>query len=428
LRNSVARRFHFVAGLLLITGAGWTQKTTTPAEEAPVSPQLTISFQRQTIRESDRIPVQMFLLNPSDKVLTETTLKWSIPSGFLSLYPEPCEKSLAEFQQAYPQGAKPSFIWDTIPSNSDARSVQTKEFCLVSSTANEDSFNLVFELQFAWIAKDGRKRHSMITLEKPIKSAFLGSDTLAGIPLGLVSFFVPGLLFWMLLDWWKTPWRVQGNVLGDKMIYSVLLSLLLVAMLAPIGPLKPYLDVTSGLSMVKVALLALVGAAGGFIAGGVDRSVRRYKAQRALHIDDPDLVLFKKLLRLNQGKVKPSTILRTKEGDQYRGSVGAQTATHTYLMGWYQIMRDPAQPEIDGALKTELGGLIELGDYCAALALAQKKQLKVAERDYIFKRAQNSDEESQSPAIVRLIKTKAEVDGVIDVQDKADASQPLVLG
>jgi hypothetical protein len=374
-----------------------------------------ISFERQTIWESDRLPVHVVLSNPSDKPLSNVSLSWNIPSAFLTLYPESCEPNPSQ-----PTAATPVFVWAAVPANKEAGSVQTHDFCLVSSNAGEDTFNLIFVLQYAY-GEAGNLKYGVLTQEKPIKSAFLGSDTLAGIPLGLASLFIPGLLFWLLLDLFQTPWRVQGNVLGDKMIYSILVSLALIAVFRILGPMRPYLDMTSGLNMTKVAMLAIVGAASGFFIGGGDRACRWYKAKQSLHPDDQDLVLFAKLLQLNKGKQKPNSTLQTADGTRYRGSVGAQKDTQTFLMGWYQI------EGAAGPLKTKLEGLIQRGDYTTALKIAgeEKNHLTVNQRDFIYKQPPGGAE-TQADALMRLVKTANEVPGPIQILENAN-NEPLIV-
>ncbi len=72
----------FLAGLaLLFSRVMLCQKATSPAAVTTVTPNLVISFERQTIRENDRIPVHVILSNPSDKALSDLTLSWDILSN-----------------------------------------------------------------------------------------------------------------------------------------------------------------------------------------------------------------------------------------------------------------------------------------------------------------------------------------------------------
>jgi hypothetical protein len=404
-----------VTPVLFFSRADWADPQASAAPAAPVLPTLLISFERQTIWESDRLPVHVVLANPSDKPLSNVSLSWSIPSAFLTLYPKACDPD-----PSASTASNPAFVWPLVPANKEPTSVQTHDFCLVSRNAGEDTFNLLFTLQYSY-GDPGNGGHAVLTQEKSIKSAFLGSDTLAGVPLGLASLFIPGLLFWLLLDLFQTPWRVQGNVVGDKMIYSILVSLALIAVFRIMGPLKPYLDIAPGLNMNKVAALAFVGAASGFLVGGADRAWRWYQANQSLHPDDEDLVLFAKLLELNKGKRKPNTTVQTADGTRYRGSVGAQKDTQTYLVGWYQI------EGAVGALKTKLDGLVQRGDYTTALKIAMKENthLKVTQRDFIWKEPPGQPQ-NQFDALTRLVKAASEVPGPIVVVENA-SNEPLVV-
>jgi hypothetical protein len=409
----------FVLSALLFANTGLAQKDAAGETEAPpVQAAMVISFERPTIRENDKVPVHVVISNPSDKLLSNVTLTWSIPSGVLLLVPDRCESVSTPSEPSSPPPAT-VFPWTNIASNSDPGSVQTHDFCLVSTTAAEDTLNLLFTLQYAW-TENGSLRHSAITVEKSIKSAFLGSDTLAGIPLGLASFIVPGLLFWLLLDWWQTPWRAQGNVLGDKMIYSVLVSAALVGLLDLIPPLKPYVNITSGLSMSKVLLLAGIGAVAGFVVGAGDHAWAWYRARQALSANDQELVLFAKLLRVNKGKRRPTTLVQTAAGTRYRGSVGARTAAGTFLMGWYGIQGAPED------VKKKIQRLLQSGDYTTALKTALKKNLTVTGRDYIYERPQGG-EENQAAEQMRLVKNPDEVKQPLEVTDNAADPPPVVL-
>lgn len=409
-----------VLGALLFAKTGLAQEGSAgKQDEPPVKADMVVSFERPAIREKDKVPVHVVISNPSDRALSNVTLTWNIPSDVLSLSSNSCDHVSTGRQPAAAPRVS-DFTWPAIPSNSQPQSVQTHDFCLISSNAAEDTLNLLFTLQYAW-TQDGSLRHAAVTVEKPIKSAFLGSDTLAGIPLGLASFIVPGLLFWLLLDWWQTPWRVQGSVLGDKMIYSVLVSAALIGLLGPIPPLKPYVNITSGLSMMKVLLLALAGAMAGAVVGCGDHVWARHKAKQALHPDDDALVLFKKLLRANKGKRKPTTLVQTVAGTRYRGSVGARTAAGTFLMGWYRIEGAP------DPIRKKIEKWINSGDYVTALKTALKNGLAVTSRDFIYERAAPAEPETQANGLMRLTKTPAEVTAPLEVTDNAADQLPLVL-
>jgi hypothetical protein len=416
-------KLFFVLVALLFSRTVWSQKEPVKAEGTPPPPGLVITFEKQTIREDEEIPVHIVLSNPSDKPLSDVTLSWNIPSALLRLYPQPCPSAPHRLQHSSGDTPAHEFTWGAIPANKDVGSVQTRDFCLVSSKmAGEDTFTLNFLLQYVW-NQNGSVARGVLVQEKPIRSAFLGSDTFAGVPLGLASLVVPGLLFWLILDAFQTPWRVQGGVLGDKLIYSVLVSLTLMIVLGHFDRLKSFFDIASGVSMEKVGMLAVVGAAFGLLTAGGDYALRQYCARQSLHADDPDLVLFAKLLELNKGKRKPSTILRSKDGTQCRGSVGARKGVEAFLMGWYQIEGAGASQPI----RTKIENLIKNGDYVTALKIAtnDKNGLRVTPRDYIYKQPPG-EAEDQAETLMRLVRSVDEVPGPIETTDDA-ASAPLVL-
>jgi hypothetical protein len=399
------------------------QKTPVTPEAAPPLPGLVITLEKQAIREEEQVPVHLVLFNSSDEPLSDVTLSWNLPSALLTLYPQPCSTAPHGIQPPSGNASAQKFVWGAIPANKEAGSVQTRDFCLVSSSmAGEDTYTLSFLLQYAWL-QNGAVTRGALVQEKPIKSAFLGSDTFAGVPLGLASLVVAGLLFWLTLDAFQTPWRVQGGVLGDKLIYSVLVSLALMIVLGHFDPLKSFFDIASGVSMEKVGMLAAVGAAFGLITGGTDHALRQRNARQSLHADDPDLVLFAKLLELNKGKKTPSTVLRCKDGTLYRGSVGARNGTGSFLMGWYQIEGvDPTQP-----IRGTIDGLLKKGDYVTALkvALKDKSGVTVTSNDYIYRQLPGKPED-QTEHLMRVVKSTDEAPGPLDTTDTA-AYAPLIL-
>jgi hypothetical protein len=59
---------------LLFSRTGWSQKEPVRAEGTPPPPGLVITFEKQTIREDEEIPIHIVLSNPSDKPLSDVTL------------------------------------------------------------------------------------------------------------------------------------------------------------------------------------------------------------------------------------------------------------------------------------------------------------------------------------------------------------------
>ncbi len=369
--------------ILLASTSGFTAapNDATPETEKAPSPQLVISFERQTMRENDGLPIRVFLSNASDKNLENVTLGWSTLPGTLLLYATTCDEL-----KKHPTSNSPAanVVVGKLPSQQDPKSVQSLDLCLTSTTVSNGDDNLLFNLRYDWVGKEG-PRHSVLTVEKSIKSAFLGADSLAGVPLALAGFIVPGLLFWLALDFWKTPWRIQGPTLGDKTVYSVLVSLLLVALVSVFPRFKEELDITQGLSLQKLEYLALLGGVAGMLIGGGDRWVRAISARRALQPTDDDLTLLMKLLRLNANRNQPKTIVRLANGQSFEGSVGAQGATHTFLVGWYRVHPNDKQQQPTEVIRAALAAR----DMPLAAKLVQQYHFPLDTQDFIYQQGAN---------------------------------------
>jgi len=67
-----------------------------------------------------------------------------------------------------------------------------------------------------------------------------------------------------------------GIALGDKLIYSVLASAVIMVLLSS----SSYFNLKSGLSVWKLFYLALIGAALGFVVGFVDWLIRKARKKR----------------------------------------------------------------------------------------------------------------------------------------------------
>jgi hypothetical protein len=412
-----------LAGFLILfaiaSGYSVPPAPSTAETEKPPSPQLVISFERQTMRENDQLPVRVFVSNPSDKNLENVRFSWSALPGTLVLYSKKCTD-----MQSNPgsnQAATEIPIGE-LPAQQDPKSVQSLDLCLTSTTVNNGDYNLLFNLRYDWTAKEG-PRHSVLTVEKPIKSAFLGTDSLAGVPLALAGFIVPGLLFWLALDAWKTPWRIQGPTLGDKTVYSVLVSLLLVAMVSISPYFKQMFDITQGLSLKKLEYLALLGGVAGMVIGGFDRWIRNIRTRLALHTDDDDLTLLLKLLRLNVGRSKPVTTVQLGNGQIFQGSVGAQDATDTYLMGWNLIVADPQK----ASQTEEIRKAVKAGDFALAAELASKYKFQIEPRDYIYLRGADGSFGTANPAVTRMQWPNGQVTGKPTVETEKDRDEPLTI-
>jgi hypothetical protein len=156
----------------------------------------------------------------------------------------------------------------------------------------------------------------------------------AGIPLALAGFIVPGLLFWLFVKAFGA--RLAASGLSDQMVYSVMVSVGIIAL----GAWLRRWDVSSGVSIGRLITLGVTGAVLGLIAGVIDLGVRKFiaylngeKAKQELRqrfaqqIDerDTEASLLGKLLELPAERRLEQPIFVLKNGQSYLGALGART-------------------------------------------------------------------------------------------------------
>jgi hypothetical protein len=408
-----------IAGVLLVTANGFSAAPPSPPEvEKAPAPQIVISFEHPILRENDYLAIRILLSNPSDSELQNVSISWRALPEDTELYQATCDSV-----KNAPK--KPNKLTDNriqigkLPAQKDAGSVDSLDLCLHSTAVTNGDYNLLFDLRYDWMSKSGEK-YAVVTSEKLLKSAFLGTDSFAGVPLALAGFIVPGLLFWLALDFWKTPWRIQGPTLGDKTVYSVLVSLLLVAMVSLSPFLKGFLDITQGLSLAKLGWLALLGGVAGMAVGGLDRLGRWLHTRRMLHPTDDLMTLLAKLLRLNEHRDQPRTRVTLNNGSVYEGSVGAQDTGNTYLVGWFRFRRDRTKAR----QTTEIEEAIAAGDLALAVELLNRYGFPGETRDFIHQiGADGSDAQTTDG---RMQWENKDVKGPLTVAVKT-GSQPIRL-
>ena len=311
-----------------------------PVIPDPPKPLLLVSFERQAIRENDAIPVRVWFTNEWDQSLSSVTIHIDSPSKLKwntttceKWTPKPNEelKSLQEFSLGAvgPHEVKPI------------------DMCVRSeSEVTVGDFNISFAADYSW---DAKRRHSLVTTEKQLKANLFGSDAVAGVPIALAAFIVPGLFFLLMLDWWKFPRSLGGVGLGDKLIYSILWSLPLLYIVNRISP-----DSNPGISFRKLTIYALTGLAAGLVLGagawGWRWNRERQREERQVRLEFTPEQLLGKLLAIHPDYHKPVGIMRIGN-DEYRGSLADMTDNNVVaVVGWFQIDRS----KIDGPDKAEI--------------------------------------------------------------------------
>jgi hypothetical protein len=284
------------------------------------------------MRENDQLQAKILISNEWDKPLADVVLRVTAPT-FLSW----SDTSCAEWKGAT-QGAANI---GTVGAN-DFREVTV---CLKSgSDVLVGDFNVSFTCEYSWPIGQARGR-SFVTADKTVKSSLLGSDTVAGVPIALAAFIVPGLFFWLVLERFKVPWNV-GSALGDKLVYSVVVSIILVWIMS-----WREQDRSGAIGLSRLIYFALVGGLVGAAIGGIDRVVRRLnqhqrdKQSVLAKAAEPKLgedwqVLLGKLLHHNPYCRNPLAVVRLEDGTEYRGSLVWETTEVVAIIGWFRVVKE----------------------------------------------------------------------------------------
>jgi hypothetical protein len=351
----------------------------------PPKPGLAVVLERQVVRENDELQAQIWISNEWDKPISDVVLQVNVPA-FLSLAAGSCSDS-KNGSQTNPQGV--ASIGTIAPND-----VKAVNVCLrTGPDIMVGDFNVSFTCEYAWPLANGKGR-SFVTTEKTLKSNLLGSDTVAGVPIALAAFIVPGLFFWLVIGWLKVPWDI-GSALGDKLVYSVIVSVLLLWL---INFWKPNTSGAIGLS--KLFTFALAGATVGLFVGSVDHGLRflvrlrkqtRQSIAKAAEVKlgDDSLVLLRKLLTKYPNCRKPRAVVTLGE-EQYIGSLMAETDEIVAVIGWFRIARENIQASNRDEVIAELEGAkepIELFN------IATRYRLKIEPRNGIKQRTKGNESE-----------------------------------
>jgi len=192
--------------LLLFAGpkTGQPSPSPSPAASPPAPPTVAVSLERSVIREEDNVPVSIWFTNPGSLALNEVRVNITSPA-FLTLSTSQCAGTLD----------KSTVKFGSIPANSSTNCTLN----LVTTKNREivvGDYNLLFTVQYQWTDNNG-VHGSVVTAEKPLKVNLLGTDSVAGVPLALAGFIIPGLFFWIAIRLFEVPWGVDLP-LGDKTI------------------------------------------------------------------------------------------------------------------------------------------------------------------------------------------------------------------
>lgn len=369
-----------MAVLLLMTVWVWSSALQTAAQteqakppaELP-KPSMLVSFERPSLRENDSVWVEILIANGSEYELTNLDLRVAGPAHF-NWHADSCAG--AKLETGLPLGAV------------QARSTLARRLCLkTDSEISVGEFNVLFVLQYQLQMGD-RTATSFVTAEKTVKANLFGSESIAGVPLALAGFIVPGLIFWLIVGWFKAPWGV-GLPLSDKMIYSVLVSLLFIALGSQLNFLNNYLNIGNGISVAKLFWLAVTGCFFGVVIGGFDYLRRKAQQKRAderqINVGDDDSTLLRKLLTLYPNAQHPRATIRLKNGAAYLGSLASRTVKVTVgtpereiiysMVGWFKLDLQQGLAGVSQEIKDEITALNDEGKFVKLLEAAGRYKI-----------------------------------------------------
>lgn len=350
-------------------------------------------MQRQAIRENDQLEAQVWISNEWGKPISDVTLRLNTPD-FLSWDASSCDDWKKRSYQPNPQGIA---SLGTI----EASDFRVTTVCLKSAPdIMVGDFNVSFTCEYAWPMGTAKGR-SFVTTEKSLKSNLLGSDTVAGVPIALASFIVPGLVFWLVIGWMKVPWNV-GSALGDKLIYSVIVSVVLLWLISWWKT-----DSSGAIGLSKLFWFAAAGGVAGVVVGSLDRFVRFLAKERKakqdaiadaaeVKVGDEPLVLLQKLLAKYPNGRKPRAVVTVGQ-TTLTGSLMEETDEIVAIVGWFHILRDniPAGKRAEAVAALNQAKLpIEI------FAVATKYGLAIEPRNGI--RETTNGEESDGPAVLTI--------------------------
>lgn len=359
--------------LLLLLAGGQTPKAETkePAVAAPAKPSVAVSFERVNIRENDTVKLKLIIVNDADYDLTNTSLevhsplrlKWKAVSCDGQAF-NPAKELSAQSQPLIPVKARATAKCDL--------ELTTEPII------NVGEFNILFVLGYQRLVGKNTET-SIVTAEKTLKANLLGSESVAGVPLVLAGFIVPGLIFWIVVNFFGVSWKRDG--FGDQMIYSVFVSLILVSIETWLG----FVDLNQGISTGMLFRLGVGGLIPALIAGGADRAIRAYRQDQILknqiNDDDDALTVLGKLLALPAHATEAQPMIQLKSGARYVGSLGARTEmirkgssekTALYsLVGSWEIK----MPPVGTPLRTEIDSLVEAKQIRQVIKTAEDQKL-----------------------------------------------------
>lgn len=343
----------------------WSPSAELQEKPGAPEPKLTVTLERESFVSDDYGMVHLWIANPSSATLTRVRLHFDAPD-FLRLGTLDQRECAASGNEAR--------LADVGP-----RAVLSWSGCIRTTEGiDEGDFKVLFLIQYAWAEGDASPRGSgegYVAAERTLRLGLLGNEMIAGVSLRLVSLILPGLLFFMLLRWFKVlPAELNAT---ETTMLSVLLSTFLVAAASRLFPsdLARSSDLRLWSLCGAAMALALVGVAG-----------VRFRAKRRASLEEWPLVtptddaakVLERLLATRGMPGQPTTVT-LRSGERFVGSLsGRSKAGEHILLGWFELDSGG-----DAALRRRLDSLLSKRDFPGLFAEVRAHAMTPQVRDMI---------------------------------------------
>jgi hypothetical protein len=253
-----------------------------------------------------------------------------------------------------------------------------------------------------------------------VRLSFLGTDSIAGVPLAFSCFILPGFFFWFAAEL-VGAFKGMGQALGEKTIYSLMISFAIVAISSWGAPLSLAL----GVSIRKLVLLSIIGAVAGLLTGVAERLIQGWRSRRqlrrSLNPDENNDLVLEKLLEKNASWTRPKVTLRLKKDvrEEYVGSLYGKTEADYVLVGWFQVQVPIGNRKVEQLVKGQ--------QLAKIVAWARKNGVTIKRLRPIRARIGDVAEEDTEEQYVMSWK-KEEVSGVSVELDQAAEPLQIVKG
>lgn len=306
-----------------------------------------VFLQKDNVRESDSLIASIIVRNESNRKVENVRITIDAP----------CFITLGNTAGKTGTASRNAMFIGTIGPH---QSILKNIVLLSRDSVVVGEYNLLFSFFSEWRAPDKTIHYAVAVESKKIKVSLLGSDSIANIPLHLVSIIVPGSIFIITITLLGLSWFDKLNT-GDRFIYSILLSILIIAfsqaLLQNINHPYPLLQYgpNEGISINKLLGLAGIGSLAGIllvimvrIARFVSNQIRTAKLISVTISPEEENdfgTLLHKALKANLQTTPKKTRIREQSGAEYEGFFHARDNRGDFLLGNFKLNKSKLLPE-----------------------------------------------------------------------------------